>query len=70
MYQCLECGRRFRTAGAAEKAFLSGCPGCGGVDIDVSTSAEPTYRHVRTSDGDYGGAFDGFTVTSDADPGL
>lgn len=31
---CLECGRRL-TLRAAEKAASDGCPGCGGVDIDI-----------------------------------
>jgi len=35
MWKCQECGRRFKTTGAAEKAALEGCPGCGGVDIDL-----------------------------------
>ena len=34
-FGCLECGRKFRSASAAERATLSGCPGCGGVDIDI-----------------------------------
>ena len=34
---CLECGRKFYTYAAAERAVRSihGCPGCGGVDIDL-----------------------------------
>lgn len=35
MWKCLECGRKFRTTKAAEKAASDGCPNCGGVDIDV-----------------------------------
>jgi hypothetical protein len=35
MFACQECGRKFRTAGAAERAASDGCPGCGGVDIDL-----------------------------------
>jgi predicted nucleic acid-binding Zn-ribbon protein len=35
MFICLECGRKFRTANAAYKASLNGCPKCGGVDIDI-----------------------------------
>lgn len=37
LYECLECGRKFFTTRAAERAVNSdeGCPGCGGVDIDV-----------------------------------
>jgi DNA-directed RNA polymerase subunit RPC12/RpoP len=35
-FVCLECGRRM-TARAAERATTGndGCPGCGGVDIDL-----------------------------------
>lgn len=35
-WKCLECGRKFASAAAAEKATFSdrGCPGCGGSDID------------------------------------
>lgn len=36
MWECLECGRKFRSCHAAEKAAFEGCPGCGGVDIDVA----------------------------------
>jgi hypothetical protein len=35
MWKCLECGRKFRTTNAAERAANNGCPGCGGVDIDL-----------------------------------
>jgi hypothetical protein len=38
MFVCLECGRRFRTARAAERAADNGCPKCGGVDIDLDVS--------------------------------
>lgn len=34
-FGCLECGKKFRTAGAAERAANNGCPKCGGVDIDL-----------------------------------
>jgi hypothetical protein len=37
MYACLECGRKFRTTTAAERAANHGCPKCGGVDIDLDT---------------------------------
>lgn len=35
-WQCLECGKKFSSAAAAERAAMSdrGCPGCGGSDID------------------------------------
>lgn len=32
----MECGRKFRTLKAAEKAADKGCPKCGGVDIDIN----------------------------------
>jgi DNA-directed RNA polymerase subunit RPC12/RpoP len=34
-FKCMECGRKFRTARAAERAANNGCPKCGGVDIDI-----------------------------------
>lgn len=36
LFQCLECGKKFYSAKAAEKASFGdeGCPGCGGSDID------------------------------------
>lgn len=37
MYCCIECGRKFKTIGAAERAADRGCPNCGGVDIDLDT---------------------------------
>ena len=40
MFACLECGRKFRTAGAAEKASMNGCPKCGGVDIDIDVPSQ------------------------------
>ena len=38
MFACLECGRKFRTANAAYRAAMNGCPKCGGVDIDVDSA--------------------------------
>ena len=35
MFACQECGRKFKTARAAERASRNGCPKCGGVDIDL-----------------------------------
>jgi predicted nucleic acid-binding Zn-ribbon protein len=35
-YKCLECGKKFKTAKAAEKAMDDGCPKCGGSDIDLA----------------------------------
>lgn len=39
LFECLECGHKFYTVRAAEKAVNgdSGCPGCGGVDVDVAS---------------------------------
>lgn len=35
MFKCMECGRKFKTVKAAERAAFGpdGCPGCGGSDI-------------------------------------
>jgi rRNA maturation endonuclease Nob1 len=37
-WRCQECGHRFPSAAAAERAAFGddGCPGCGGSDIDES----------------------------------
>jgi predicted nucleic acid-binding Zn-ribbon protein len=40
-FRCMECGRRFRTVRAAERAANEGCPKCGGVDIDIDTDDKP-----------------------------
>jgi predicted nucleic acid-binding Zn-ribbon protein len=42
MWKCLECGRKFRTVNAAEKAASDGCPNCGGVDVDLVVDVAPT----------------------------
>lgn len=34
VFQCMECGRKFYSTAAAERAADSGCPGCSGVDIE------------------------------------
>lgn len=39
MFKCYECGKKFITVKAAEKASHDGCPKCGGVDIDVDYAA-------------------------------
>jgi predicted nucleic acid-binding Zn-ribbon protein len=46
MFKCLECGRKFKTARAAERAFYHGCPGCGASDIDLDT--DPPRKPRRT----------------------
>jgi predicted nucleic acid-binding Zn-ribbon protein len=40
MWQCQECGRRFRSVAAAERASMNGCPKCGGVDIDLAAPVD------------------------------
>lgn len=40
MYACQECGRKFKSQKAAEKAADEGCPKCGGVDIDLHNDTE------------------------------
>ena len=44
VFVCQECGKKFRTVGAAELASNEGCPGCGGVDIDVGRLERPAVR--------------------------
>lgn len=36
-FACMECGKKFKTVRAAEKASSVGCPKCGGCDIDLSS---------------------------------
>lgn len=36
-YQCMECGRRFKSHRSAERAVNDGCPRCGGTDIDLAS---------------------------------
>lgn len=38
VFQCMECGKKFKTVKAAEKAQQDGCPKCGGSDIDLAAS--------------------------------
>ena len=37
-FACMECGHKFKTVKAAEKAAFGddGCPKCGGSDIDLA----------------------------------
>ena len=59
--------------------LITTCPGCGKQhEVDIETiivnchacGVRYDLREDNDDDPDYGGAFDGFTVTSDADPGL
>ncbi len=40
LYACQECGRKFYSTAAAQRASFgdNGCPGCGGSDIDLYVS--------------------------------
>lgn len=42
MFKCQECSKKFKTVSAAEKAMNGdrGCPGCGGVDIDLDSEIQ------------------------------
>ena len=48
MFVCLECGRKFKTANAAEKAAFEGCSGCGGVDIDIDIDRQSVPQNKET----------------------
>lgn len=37
-FACMECGKKFKTLKAAERAADRGCPKCGGVDIDEAST--------------------------------
>lgn len=39
-WRCLECGKTFKTAKAAENAVSNGCSRCGGSDIDMATKED------------------------------
>jgi len=34
-FECQECGRKFKSVKAAERASSNGCPRCGSTDIDI-----------------------------------
>jgi Zn finger protein HypA/HybF involved in hydrogenase expression len=38
-FKCQECGKKFKTVKAAERASYNGCPRCGSCDIDLDTDA-------------------------------
>lgn len=40
LFSCKECGRRFFTVKSAERAVWSGCPQCGGGDIDIAPTPQ------------------------------
>jgi hypothetical protein len=49
LFACQECGRNFYTTKSAERACNDGCPGCGGVDIDVAPYPFSSISHVPIS---------------------
>jgi rubrerythrin len=53
-WKCLECGRKFKDAAAAEKASFSdrGCPGCGGSDIDDVVENANRWEPTEFKEGD------------------
>ena len=40
-FECLECGKKFYHADAAQRASFNGCPKCGGVDIGIYLPGTP-----------------------------
>ena len=34
-FECMDCGRKFKTTKAAERASKRGCPKCGSTDVDL-----------------------------------
>ena len=35
LFECQECGKKFYSVKAAERASWNGCPKCNGMDIDI-----------------------------------
>lgn len=46
-FVCLECGHKFKTVRAAERASDRGCPNCGGVDVDTDTGEMSRREKMR-----------------------
>lgn len=59
MFACTECGRKFKTVRAAERASHDGCPGCGGVDIDIAPDGVPGKAHAKNNPHNGGPGFRG-----------
>jgi predicted nucleic acid-binding Zn-ribbon protein len=51
LWVCLECGRGFRTTAAAAMALATGCPGCGGTDIDIHVPTRAPRTAWKPGDG-------------------
>lgn len=47
MWRCLECGRKFKSVRAAERAASDGCPHCGGVDVDFVPMQTAEDAHLQ-----------------------
>jgi predicted nucleic acid-binding Zn-ribbon protein len=50
VFKCLECGKKFQTVRAAERASYNGCPNCNGVDIDIDPEPVRVNRNRKTED--------------------
>lgn len=46
MWQCQECGRKFRAVATAERASRRGCS-CGGTDIDLAPQDRPVSKGMK-----------------------
>jgi DNA-directed RNA polymerase subunit RPC12/RpoP len=51
IFECMECGRKFRSVEAARRATDHGCPKCGGSDIDMPRITE---EFITFCDGPHG----------------
>lgn len=52
-FACVECGHKFRTVKAAERAAFGdeGCPKCGGSDIDLAPEEQSSSEYARAEAG-------------------
>jgi predicted nucleic acid-binding Zn ribbon protein len=48
-FACQECGRKFKSTAAAEKASYNGFPKCGGTDIDIDRATLAPPREMVTA---------------------
>jgi hypothetical protein len=51
-FACMECGHKFKTIKAAERASFGdkGCPKCGGSDIDLARDPAPKREYADPRD--------------------
>ena len=52
LFVCLECGHKFYSYEGAARAMNIGCPGCGGVDVDLYVCVKPTTQRRERGGGD------------------